>query len=177
VRSIQALCFLVLVSSGCQSLGSAKMYPLTEVWRPLEGIKENKALVGVVTPDSSAVTIGRYVNVNDVEKWIATHPPTGVIFRSKMRHEQEHARRQMAKGVFSWICVYSYDKEFALFEEKIGWYWEIKTLTLAGITINRHGIAKILSGYANLAGQLISLTDARTWVDEVLSGMWTPPPS
>jgi len=146
-------------------------------WRPLEEVRERPRVVRNAGSDTAITTVGRNCYVKDLDEWLGRVVPGSAKYKALMRHELEHSRRQLDMGTFLWIARYSYDKEFALLEEQIGYYYEITERRRLGNPINIDGTALVLSKYKNLAGRLIKFEDARNWIREVLAGRWTPPSS
>lgn len=174
------LVFVLVALSGCGSLlraplrdGQEASLTLDDRWRPLEEIVERPRVFQDLGSSSVITTIGRYCYVRDLDEWVRAHP-AGISFDSILRHEQEHARRQISTGTWLWVAHYAYDKDFAWDEEKIGYYYQITMLKNAGQSVNVDGIALALSKYKNLAGQIVNFEDARAWIVEVLAGRWTP---
>lgn len=159
----------LVIVAGC----SFKHVTLESRWAPLERIQERPKIPGL--SNTAITTIYPRAYVVDLDKWLLKHPIGSPRFDAIMRHEQEHAKRQKAHGVFSWIAKYLYDKDFAYTEEQLGWYWEIITLRQRGQQVNVDGVAAVLSKYKNLTGSLVSFTEAKKWVQDVLSGRWKPP--
>lgn len=178
MRKLLAL-VLLLGLVGCKGMDKKDdalvVHPLDEVWRPLETVRERPRIVRDVGSDTATTTVGRHCYVRDLTEWLARVVPGSPKYLALMRHEQEHSRRQFDYGVFLWIARYSYDKAFALLEEKIGYYYEITERQRLGSPMNVDATAIVLSRYENLAGRLISFQDARAWIYEVLTGQWTPP--
>lgn len=175
------LILVVLLSSGCASMmdsGTGRdAHPLEGEWRPLEEIRERPRVVRDVGSKTAITTIGRNCYVRDLEEWLGRVVPGSAKYKAIMRHEQEHSKRQLETGTFLWIARYSYDREFALLEEQIGYYYEITERRRLGHPINIDGYALVFSRYKNLAGRLIKFDEARAWILEVLNGTWTPPGS
>jgi len=167
---------------GCKALGKtsdALDYPKADVdakYSPLKHIRERPAVVsGLGVPKSAAATIGESVYVHDLKKLLSEKPPGTVKYDALLRHEQEHAKRQKDRGVFLWVCRYTYDRKFMWKEEQIGWYYTITLLRKGGLQINVDATATVLKGYRNLAGRMVSFAEAKAWVIDVLNGKWTPP--
>lgn len=115
-------------------------------------------------------TVGGYVFVSDLGRYEDLGDP---VVRAVLLHERVHAIRQ---GRFPpvWIARYLTSREFALEEEKRGWFEQIQELRRQGQTVNAEWVAKTLSGYRHLAGELVSYEDALRWVQDVLRGAWRP---
>jgi hypothetical protein len=163
---------VLLILGGCSS---TKIHELDPKWRPLEDVRERPNLVRDVGSKTALTTIGDHIYVRDLQDFLTRYVPGSAKYHAAMRHEQEHSIRQNARGVVTWIVQYSYDKEFALLEEQIGYYYEIKERRRLGDPINVNGTAVVLSRYKNLSGKLISFDDAKKWILDVLAGKWTPP--
>lgn len=142
-------------------------------WAPLEAIVERAALPGV--SNTAATTIGTKVYVVDLQRWLKRHPQNSPLFEGVMLHEQVHSRRQLAAGVDPWIARYVRDTAFMWAEEQLGWYAELQLLKSRGLAINVKGVAKSLSNYSNLAGDMVTYDEALKWVEAVLAGRWKPP--
>lgn len=171
---------LLLGLGGCKSMdktddGRPVVHPLDAVWRPLVDVRERPSIVRNVGSDTATTTVGRHCYVRDLEEWLTRVVPGSPKYLALMRHEQEHSRRQLDYGLFLWIARYSYDREFALLEEQIGYYYEITERRRLGNPMNVDVTAVVLSRYENLAGRLISFEDARAWILSVLNGTWSPP--
>lgn len=172
--SIRLILPVCLVVCGCLSSGEKEL-ALDEDYRPLKAVKERgTALDVVIHSDSAITTIGEYSYVESIDKFIQRRPPGSITFRAIMLHEREHAVRQLEHGTFWWVTRYSYDRDFALNEEKRGYYYEIKTLINNGVNVSPEGVAQQLSSYKNVAGRLVSFEDALVWARNVINGTWTP---
>lgn len=159
-----ALCLLLLVSVACSS------HEVPAEYRPLEQIKERLGVIGSKTAIS---TIGRTAWVADLDAWLKRNQPGSPMYRAILRHEQEHARRQLAMGTAKWLKRYLSDKAFMWAEEQIGWYWQITELQRLRQRVYPEGVARILSGKTYKG--MVSYDDALKWVRDVLGGRWTPP--
>ena len=183
MRKLLAL-VLLLPLAGCQMLGAPKdadgnvvAHKLDAVWRPLEDVRERPRVVRDLGSATSTTTLGRHCYVRSLDEWLARVVPGSAKYRALMRHEQEHSKRQLEMGLYLRVARYSYDKEFALLEEQIGYFYEITERRRLGNPINIDGTALVFSKYQNLAGKLISFQDAKSWILDVLAGRWTPPTS
>lgn len=181
MRKLLAL-VLLLPLAGCQMLGSPKdgdgitiSHQLAMEWRPLKDIRERPWIVEDLGTDTAITTVGTHCYVKDLEEWLERVVPGTAKFKALMRHEQEHSRRQLDMGTFLWVARYSYDREFALLEEQIGYYYEITERRRLGNPINIDGTAVVLSRYRNLVGSLITAGNAKKWILDVLAGRWLPP--
>lgn len=173
---------LVLPGVGCKSADKKlddaanalgyKNRPLEEEWRPLERIRERPDMLA---PETRATTIGRTLYVADIKDWISEHPVGSPEWKAVLRHEQEHARRQLKTGVLKWIAKYIWDRKFMWEEEKQGWYHQLRVLRQYGQRIIPEAVAANLESYKNLTGRMISYADALAWVKEVLANRWKPP--
>lgn len=172
---------LLVSLSGCLSLDKSqadggKVFDLADVFLPLEDIRERSDLLDtVIASDTAISTVGRSAYVKSLDEFLARKPEGSPDFNAVLRHEQEHSRRQLAMGTYLWVARYAYDREFALLEEQIGYYWEIKTLQYAGRFVDASRYAAILDKYENLSGDLISYADALEWVRQAKLNRWTPP--
>lgn len=173
---------LLLALAGCQYVGPTVddqgniiAHVLDPQWLPLEDVRERPVLVRDVGSDTATTTVGRHAYVRDLEEWLGRVIPGSPKYLALLRHEQEHSRRQLDYGLYTWIARYSYDREFALLEEQIGYFYEITERRRLGNPMNVDATALVFSRYKNLAGSLISFEDARGWVLDVLAGRWSPP--
>lgn len=164
------LVLLAFTLAGCAS----ESYKLGPEWRPLEEIRVRPRIANGLMSDTAITTVGRYCYVKDLDEWLGRVPPGSIKFNAIMRHEQEHAHRQKKQGEWLWISRYSVDREFALEEEKIGYYYEITERRRLGDRVIPEAYALVLSKYKILSGKLISYEDALVWVRSVLDGTWTP---
>lgn len=159
------LLILLLSICGCKTLD------LDPKWAPLKHVKQSLTL----SPSSTgARTIGDTVYVRNLSKWLDAHPEP--LFTALLLHEQEHSKRQFAYdgGHWAWIGRYVTDTDFMWDEEQRGWYLQIKHARSRGAQIVVDKLAKSLSDYRNLAGSMVSESDARAWINAVLSGAWHP---
>jgi hypothetical protein len=171
MRKLFAALTIALIS-GCSS---PETYDLGSEWAPLKGITERPDLVSDLASDTATTTVGQWAYVKDLDEWLVRVPPGSAKFKALMRHEQEHSRRQLDTGTWQWIGRYAVDKDFALLEEQIGYYYEITERRRLGDQVAPEAYATVLSNYKILAGRLISYADALNWVRAVLSGQWVPP--
>jgi len=155
-----------LLVSGC----NLPVYDVEAVYRPLERIKESP-----LRPGDGIATVGVTAWVNDLEDWLKKHPSGSPVYHAILMHEREHTVRQLAYGLRPWLKRYLTDTDFMRDEELKGWYIQIQEYRRRGLQPNPEGIAKVLAGYRNIVGQMISYEDALRWVQDVLSGRWTPP--
>jgi hypothetical protein len=182
MRKLLALVVLVTLNSGCAMLGSPKddegkvvAHDLDSVWRPLEDVRERPRVVRDLGSATVTTTVGRHCYVKDLDEWLTRVVPGSAKYKALLRHEQEHSRRQLAMGTFLWVARYSYDREFALLEEQIGYFYEITERRRLGNPMNVDRTAIVFSRYKILSGKLISFDDAKAWILDVLAGRWTPP--
>jgi len=172
---VLALMSLTLGSTGCMTMDK-KLDPVWESleipaeFRPLERVRAR----GNVASKSTLTTIGTTVYVYSLDRFRERYPFMGQRYQAVMRHEQEHARRQLKKGVILWTSKYLVDRDFMWEEEQIGWYYEIKERQRQGLGVIPEAIGETLSNYSNLSGRMISAAKATAWVREVTSGRWTP---
>ena len=171
MRKLLALAVLLL--AGC----SSATHELGPEWRPLETIRERPALLRNAGSPTAITTVGKHAYVRDLDEWLGRVPPGSAKYKGIVRHEQEHSIRQLDRGVFLWITQYSYDADFALEEEQIGFFWEMTTRRANGEFVSAENYARVLNGYKTIVGgrRLISYADALTWARDVLAGRWTPP--
>lgn len=173
------LIVLLLLSPGCASMMDSgtgrEAHQLDMAWRPLLTISERPRVVRDLGSDTAITTVGKHCYVRDLEEWLGRYPIDSGKFKAVMRHEQEHSIRQLEVGTYLWIARYSYDKEFALLEEQIGYYYGITQRRRFGVRVSAESFARILSRYKILTGSLISYEDALSWVRDVLGGRWLPP--
>ncbi len=156
MRKLFTLLVLVLIS-GCSSTDS---YDLDSKWEPLEEVRERPEVVSDLASDTATTTVGRYCYVKDLDDWLVRYQPGTAKFEALLRHEQEHSRRQLKTGTFLWIARYGVDKDFALLEEQIGYYYEITERRRLGNPMVPEAVALTLSNYKILTGRLISYADA-----------------
>jgi hypothetical protein len=169
-KSIVLACALLI--TGCTS---AQVHVLDAKWRPLEEIHERPSFANHFVSGTAITTVGRYAYVKNLTEWLARVPVGTAKYEAILRHEQEHSKRQLAAGTGAWVARYAIDKEFALLEEQIGYFYEIAERVRLGDRVVPEAYALVLSKYKILTGSLISYEDALDWVNEVLSGAWTPP--
>ena len=172
--------FLILsliVLGGCNSVlaknhgSDNKSFKLDEKWRPLEEIQERGAILGTAIKGNSIITtVGHIAYVENLEEYLAIRPPGSIAFESIMTHEQVHSRRQLKTGLYTWISRYLVDKEFALAEEKIGYYHQMRI----NMSLQPETVAKFLSTYKIASGYLVSEADALTWARAARAGQWVP---
>jgi len=181
MRKLLPLVLLLPLWSGCALLGSPKdddgnviAHPLDAVWLPLEDVRERPNIFRNAGSDKATTTVGRHAYVRDLDEWLARVVPGSPKYLALLRHEQEHSRRQLDMGLYLWLIRYSYDREFALEEEMVGYYYEITERRRLGAPMDVDVTAIILSKYKNLAGDLISFEEARQWILDVLAGRWLP---
>lgn len=163
------------LSSGCMTM-EKRLEPVWESidipaeFRPLERVRAR----GNVAAKSTLTTVGTTVYVYSLDRFRDRFPFMGAKYRSVMRHEQEHARRQLKKGVVLWTAKYLVDRDFMWEEEQIGWFYEIKERQRLGLWVSPEQIGETLSNYSNISGRMISAAKATAWVREVTAGRWTP---
>ena len=148
---------------------------LAPEYAPLKDIRERPRVVRDLGSKTAITTIGTHAYVRQLDEWLGRVPPGSAKYRAILRHEQEHSKRQLDYGLWSWLTRYGIDTKFALLEEQIGYYYEITERRRLGGQVIPEAYASILSKYAVLTGKLISYEDALQWVRDVLSGQWTPP--
>lgn len=170
---MRKLLILALPLFLCGCLSSAK-HDLDLAWRPLEEIRERPAVMQDIEPKGAITTIGKRCYVSDLDDWLNRYPPGSTKYLAVLRHEQEHSRRQLDTGVWSWVARYGVDKDFALAEEKIGFYYEMTERRRLGEWVNPETYARSLSKYKILSGSLISYDEALAWANDVFAGRWTP---
>jgi len=175
ISQLVLLALVLVLPSGCVMVDKAadamgyETMDLDEEWKPLVVMAERPDMLG---GENQITTVGNHVYVESIEKWLTKNPPGSASYRARLRHEQEHSKRQFAMGVLLWIARYGTDKSFMWAEEQLGWYYEI-----IGMPWRRsEEIALVLKGYKNLLGRMVSYEDALAWVNEVKAGTWEPPP-
>lgn len=164
--AIPLLLGALLLLSGCGST-----LDLGPEWSPLEEVRERPSLP--LVGDGTTSTVGRTVYVRDLGDWAERYPEGSAERTALLRHEQVHARRQLKRGVASWVASYLTSADRMWREEREGWRAEIEHLRAMGAW--RHGrlerVARSLAGYRTLLGQrMVSEGAARAWVLEVLRG-------
>lgn len=153
----RALLIGVMLLAGCAS-GT-----LSPEWAPLERIRERPGDDRVVT------TIGSTLYVSDLKRFNANRPVGSPERRALLLHEREHARRQLAYGLFSWLVRYLKDKNFRWEEEKAGYRLEIKHL-------QRHrrwrpgDTERVAKGMEKHYVGMVTRAEARAWIESVLRG-------
>ena len=179
MRRLLLLTFLMCLigSPGCKSTDGKDM--LEPVWESLEIPEEFRPLErvrarGNLASKTTLTTVGRTVYVYSLDRFRERFPFMGPRYRAVMRHEQEHARRQLDRGVVVWTAKYLVDRDFMWEEEQIGWYYEIQERRRLGVGVSPEQIGETLSNYSNISGRMVSAAEATAWVREVLVGRWTP---
>lgn len=175
-------CLVLLMASllsGCLSIGeSAYTGPKHLVepeFKPLEDIRERPNVVRDLGSPTAITTIGRHCYVRDLSEWLGRKPPGSPEYLAVLRHEQEHAKRQLAYGLWSWLARYGVDREFALLEEQIGYYYQMTEERRLGLFVDPADYAARLAKYKIATGSLISFDEALIWAQDVLAGRWTSP--
>ena len=180
MRKLFAL-FLLLTLGGCISLDKpesrgGKIHELGDEYLPLEKVRErSEPFDFLVQSPGITTTIGTSAYVKSIDLFLEKYPIGSPGYVALMRHEQEHAKRQLDRGLYQWIAQYGVDRQFALIEEQIGYYYQMRTLMDAGVRILPEVFASRLSNYKNLSGSLISYEDALEWARDVVAGRWLPP--
>lgn len=169
MRSITTMLLLAaLCVVGCSSQG----HELDDRFSPLKRIRES-----VLRPGTAITTLGDTAWVNDLDKWLKSHPPDGPLYDGILLHEQEHSVRQKAYGLNAWLKRYLTDTDFMRDEELRGWYVQLREFQRRGLRIIPESVAEVLSdpkNYKNFKGAMMSYEDALTWVRDVLAGRWYP---
>lgn len=163
-------------------LVGCKTYELGPEWKPLTTVIERPTLPFI--SDTATTTKGSHVYTTDLDAWLTKYPPGSVEFAALMMHEREHARRQFRykdlpgeAALIVWIARYVSDAEFMWAEEQQGHYLAIKHLQANGLWTAQHTAAKarILSRYRTLSGNaMVSEQEATVWIEQALSGDWSP---
>lgn len=162
IRALLVVCLL----TGCQS-----PLALDERWRPLVEVVERPDLL---VSDTIATTLGTRVYVADLGAFERRFPEGSPEREALLTHEREHAVRQLNSGLGPWLARYLNDREFMWREEQLGWFLQLRALQAAGRPLVPSVIARTLSDYRNLEGRMVSEADALAWIQDVLSGRWTP---
>lgn len=160
------LCSLILLV-GC----NADSLELDDRWAPLELITERPDMLAsadVVT------TIGHTMYVEDLDRWLLTHPIDSPRFNATLLHERVHSVRQLDMGVTEWLARYVTDTDFMWDEESRGWYETLREWQRTRVQFSPEGVAQTLANYRNIAGPMISYQEALTWIRDVLNGWWEP---
>jgi len=166
---------ILVMCAGCHgapTYGSTR--DIEPEYRPLKTISERPDMI----LNSDAVsTLGDTVYVVNLTDLLDSHPSGSVPYKALLLHEQEHAKRQEAVHMVGWLARYLTSADFMWSEESRGWYLELITLRNGGVNVNVPGVASFLASYKTILGaRMISRANAETWVTQVLSGQWTPPP-
>lgn len=156
---MRLLFLLPMVMLGCSS-DSVKLDP---EWAPLEEVRENPVLAAGLG-DAGARTVGEVAYVKDVDKFMSLDRS---VLRSILRHEQEHSKRQHEMGVYEWLAKYGTSREFRVDEEKIGWYYQIRSLLSQGQRVDPVAVGKAMS-------YVWDQEKATAWAQEVIAGRWSP---
>jgi hypothetical protein len=179
-RSTLLLSLLLLV--GC------KTYDLDEQYKPLTKIVERPSLKTFGVSDTLMSTKGSHVYVADLDKFLLKWPPGSVEFHGRLIHEQVHGRRQFdyldlpgEMALASWLTRYMTDHEFMWAEEQQAYYVQIKYLKSKGKWSPQRTIQYALvfskGTYKTIYGKrMCSFAVGKKWIEDVLSGAWTPPP-
>jgi len=155
------LCVLLLVG-GCRA-----SLPLEPRWRPLVEVVERP---GLGSADPGVTTLGTRVYVRDLDAFAKRYPAGTPEREALLSHEREHARRQLALGLGSWLARYLSDAGFMWREEQVGWGLELRLLRESGRSPRPEAVALALSRYRNLSGRMVGYSQALAWVRDVLRG-------
>lgn len=161
-----ALLAAVLVLAGCQ-----RPYALNERWRPLVEVVERP---NVLVSNTIATTLGTRVYVANLHDWLDRFPPGSPEQEAFLLHEREHARRQLAVGLGSWLARYLRDRDFMWREEQAGWALQLDHLRDHGRPLFPQVLAATLSDYRNLSGRMVGFAEALAFVEAVLRGTCSP---
>jgi hypothetical protein len=166
---------ILVMCAGCHgapTYGSTR--DIEPEYRPLKTISERPDMILSSTAIS---TVGDTVYVVNLTNLLDSHPVGSVPYKALLLHEQEHAKRQASARMVGWLARYLTDAKFMWNEESRGWYLELITLRNGGVTVNVQRVAGVLSSYKTILGaRMISRANAETWISQVLSGQWVPPP-
>ena len=155
MKKLFYLVMIVLYISGC----TAEL-KLDGRWLPLEAVKENPA-----QPSGVVTTIAPY-------NWVKRFPESSHHREALLRHERVHAFRQLRMGRANFIAKYAINKKFRWREEQLAMYVGLTYLKNKGYTINIDNISKFVSGPSYRG--MISYSEARQWLLDMLSGKWNP---
>jgi hypothetical protein len=159
-------------SSYAPNEDGAPVHALPALYRPLKRIVGRR--VFPFQSETSITTIGEACYTPNLAAWLKKHPPGGPLFAAVMRHEQLHARRQLAEGVDPWIDRYLNDAQFMWKEEQLGWYEQIQFLKGRGFRLDAKAVARNLKSYKNLRGRMVGYDEALKWANDVVGGRWRP---
>lgn len=167
---------LVALLASCAS--SADRHELGPEWRPLEAVVDRPRLPFI--SDSALTVLDSYVFTEDLEHFLAVHPPGSVQYEAILRHEQAHALRQrQSDSTALWVMAYVNDADFKWHEEKIGWWFEIDWHIRNGAwtsDLRKSWAHALATRYKTIYGErMISEYDALVWIDAVAGGRWKPP--
>ena len=163
---MRVLLALVLLG-GLTACRSFKTVDLAPEWRPLERVAQ--AGDKLLKPGQTTC-LGTTLCVADLDDWSRLYPEGSIKRRALLLHERVHSQRQIEAGLAPWLARYVADADFRWREERLGWEQEIATLTRAGVQVPVEVFAKILSDeYVHFGARMVSATDARAWILEVIS--------
>ena len=163
---MRRLVALLVLLAGCSTV------ELDARWHPLKYVVQSKTM--------ALGTGQRVVNdtmfVSDIDDWFDSHPEP--LLSAALTHERVHSIRQrkFSSGYLGWIAKYLVDLDFMLFEEQLGFYYQISYLRSHGAQIVIDSWARVMSKYFNASGQMITKEDAKEWLQKVVNGQWKPPP-
>lgn len=159
-------------SSYAPNEDGAPVHVLPATYLPLKRIVGRR--VFPFQSQTSITTIGEACYTPNLAAWLKKHPPGGPLFAAVMKHEQLHARRQLATGVDPWIDRYLNDGQFMWEEEQLGWYEQIQFLKGRGFRLDAKAIARNLKTYKNFRGRMVGYDEALKWANDVVGGRWRP---
>jgi hypothetical protein len=151
------LVMMILSVTGC----TVSEHQLGSEWEPLTKVVERDL---PFVSDTASTTVGTVVYTADLTRWLEIYPPGSVTYQALLKHEQVHAKRQIAYGTSSWIAKYLTDKSFAWEEEKLGYEAQILHLRRNGIYRPAEYWATILSEKYN---GMVTYQEALTWAQNV----------
>jgi len=162
---MRILLFLpILLILGCTTGRNVKLDPK---WAPLSSVEEGKDKLfteGMIT------TIGHHCYVTSMKDWLAAYPEGSVEREALLRHEQVHAKRELAAGLPIWLTQYITDKNFRWYEEQLGFEQEIRYLVKNGRLFNIANFAAGVSReYESLGGQMCNHQEAVDWATQLLN--------
>ncbi|KKM86142.1 hypothetical protein LCGC14_1281970 [marine sediment metagenome] len=157
-RKIRASIVFLILLPGCSS-DSLRLGP---EWAPLEWIRGTG-----LQAERRSTTIGKTVWVSSLDLWLKNYPEpyrTAILL-----HEQYHAVRQEADGLWSWLLDYATDPVFARDEEEAGWALQLGYLKEKGIPVDVERTIRSLRKYRHLADgtRLWSKERARTFAESM----------
>ena len=108
------------------------------------------------------VTVGTTLLAEDWGRWQAAHPEPWLT--AVLLHEAEHARRQIAAGLGTWLLRYALEPGFAWAEERLGWEVELRYLAQHGVRVPPEQVVAWLMAYGPWPyGRIASEAEVWAW--------------